>query len=108
MRKIDPVYSKEQTVYSFPGFEPQEVNAEYLADLGVQTRPSEETIEALRRGSMVFKKRYEEQLLIPRLRFGEDEIDPVKVQKEIHNYTGRCPALTWEINPVQGCGVGCQ
>ena len=35
-------------------------------------------------------------------------IDPAREEPEIHNYTGRCPTLTYEINPVRGCGVGCQ
>lgn len=26
---------------------------------------------------------------------------------EIHNYTGACPTLTFEVNPVTGCHVGC-
>ena len=108
MKNFDPVYRNRHTVYNFPGFEPKTVDAAYLADLGVQTEPSPETLEALRLGSEVFRRRFEERLLIPRLRFTEDEIDPAAVTKEVHNYTGRCPALTWEINPVKGCGVGCQ
>ena len=36
-----------------------------------------------------------------------EDCDPAAIQTEIHNYTGRCPTLTYEINPVQGCGIGC-
>ena len=84
------------------------VDREYLERLGVAVEPSNETIEALRRGSEQFRQRLERKLLIPRLNYKEVEIDPSAIVKEVHNYTGRCPALTWEINPVKGCGVGCQ
>ena len=108
MKQIDPVYSRSTTVYNLPGFKPETINKEYLERLGVTVEPSEEALQALRRGSELFRLRWEKQLLIPRLRYSEDTIDPAGVTKEIHNYTGRCPALTWEINPVQGCGAGCQ
>ena len=108
MKTFEPLYSKKLTVYDIPGFKPQLVDAEYLSSLGVQTEPSPETLKALKRGSEEFLKRFNERLLIPRQRYTEDEIDPEAITKEVHNYTGRCPALTWEINPVQGCGVGCQ
>ncbi len=35
-----------------------------------------------------------------------EEID-INSELEIHNYTGACPTLTYEINPVVGCHVGC-
>ncbi len=76
--------------------------------LGVGVEPSEETLEALRRGSEVFERRFREHLLIPRQRFCLENIAPASVTPEIHNYTGRCPTLTYEINPVRGCTVGCQ
>ena len=76
--------------------------------LGVRVEPSEETLEALRRGSEVFERRFREHLLIPRQRFCLENIAPASVTPEIHNYTGRCPTLTYEINPVRGCTVGCQ
>ncbi len=76
--------------------------------LGVRVEPSEETLEALRRGSEVFERRFREHLLIPRQRFCLEDIAPASVTPEIHNYTGRCPTLTYEINPVRGCTVGCQ
>ena len=37
-----------------------------------------------------------------------EDCNPAEIQTEIHNYTGRCPTLTYEINPVKGCGIGCQ
>lgn len=108
MKEFQPLYSHERTVYNIPGFRPETVDARYLQELGVKTQPSPETLEALRQGSLVFEKRFNERLLIPRPRYTLAQIDPAAVQKEVHNYTGHCPTLTWEVNPVKGCGVGCQ
>ena len=105
---FEPLYSRRSTVYNLPGFEPRLVDKAYLENLGVTVEPSEETLKALEAGSDVFRRRYAEGLLIPRQRYGLAEFDPAAVTPEIHNYTGRCPALTWEINPVRGCTVGCQ
>ena len=105
---FEPLYSRRSTVYNLPGFEPRLVDKAYLENLGVTVEPSEETLKALESGSDVFRRRYAEGLLIPRQRYGLAELDPAAVTPEIHNYTGRCPALTWEINPVRGCTVGCQ
>ena len=44
--------------------------------------------------------------MIPVPQLALDEID-VNSELEIHNYTGKCPTLTYEINPVSGCNVGC-
>ncbi len=108
MIDFEPVYSHRSTVYNLPGFEPGKVDGAYLKALGVRVEPSEETLEALRRGSEVFERRFREHLLIPRQRFCLEDIAPASVTPEIHNYTGRCPTLTYEINPVRGCTVGCQ
>ena len=108
MIDFEPVYSHRSTVYNLPGFEPGKVDGAYLKALGVRVEPSEDTLEALRRGSEVFERRFREHLLIPRQRFCLEDIDPASVSPEIHNYTGRCPTLTYEINPVKGCTVGCQ
>ncbi|MBR3075654.1 MAG: hypothetical protein IKH11_07895 [Bacteroidales bacterium] len=108
MEEFEALYSHDISVYNLPGFRPQLVDSQYLEGLGVRIQPSPATLEALERGSRVFMKRFEEKLLIPRRRYVVAELDPLSVEKEIHNYTGRCPTLTWEINPVRGCGVGCQ
>ena len=105
---FEPFYSRPGTVYNLPGFEPQTVDKAYLERLQVEVEPSEETLRGLAAGSEVFKRRFAEGLLIPRQRYSLDTIDPSAVTPEIHNYTGRCPALTWEVNPVKGCTVGCQ
>lgn len=102
------IYSHETNVYSLPGFAPVTVDRDYLRALGVEIEASPETLEGLRRGSEVFKKRFENGTVIPVSHVVVDEIDPGKVETEIHNYTGRCPTLTFELNPVQGCNVGCQ
>ena len=93
-------------VYGLEGFSPTIVDEHYLADLGVETKPSEETLEGLRHGSELFLKRLEEKTVIPRPKLELDEID-LDEEPEIHNYTGRCPTLTYEINPTKGCNVGC-
>jgi len=93
-------------VYNLEGFTPAIVDEHYLADLGVSVQPSEETLAGLKRGSELFIQRLESGTVIPRpnLEFAEIDLD---TPPEIHNYTGRCPTLTYEINPVRGCNVGC-
>ena len=108
MISYTPIYSRETDVYNLEGFAPRVVDSYYLKALGADVDPDEEALEALRRGSMVFKSRFGSRSLIPKPRFRETRGDPSAVQTEIHNYTGRCPTLTYEINPVKGCGVGCQ
>ena len=106
--RYTPFYSHEAEVYNLPGFNPVKVDAAYLKALGVAVEPSASTLEGLVKGSEVFARRYRERTLIPHTVFELEDIDPSAVVPEIHNYTGRCPALTYEINPVRGCGVGCQ
>ena len=98
--------TQEIDVYNLDGFSPTVVDACYLKDLGVQVKPSAETLEGLQRGSELFLKRLEEGTVIPRPRLELDEID-LDVEPEIHNYTGHCPTLTYEVNPTLGCNVGC-
>lgn len=103
-----PLYRHRETVYNLEGFTPPVVDAAYLKALGVQVEPSESTLEGLRKGSEALRERLRSGVLIPRTRYALDDIDPETVRTEIHNYTGRCPTLTYEINPVEGCTVGCQ
>lgn len=103
-----PIYSHKTNVYNLEGFSPPVVDYDYLKSLGASVNPDPETLAGLMRGSAIFKERLAKGLLIPRPRFSTFEGDPDRVQEEIHNYTGRCPTLTYEINPVGGCGVGCQ
>ena len=53
-------------------------------------------------------KRLEEHTVIPKSVLYLEDCDPETVETEIHNYTGRCPTLTFEVNPIKGCHVGCQ
>ena len=101
-------YEHETDIYSLPGFQPRIVDRAYLDELGVTTEAAEETMEGLRAGSEIFLRRLRDRTVIPVSRLVVDEIDPETVDTEIHNYTGRCPTLTFELNPVQGCNVGCQ
>ena len=105
--EYEPLYSHAAKVYGLPGFEPVVVDAQYLKDLGVDIEPAPQTLEGLEKGSRLFASRLSDRTLIPRTAFELASIDPGAVQTEIHNYTGRCPALTYEINPVRGCGAGC-
>ena len=101
-------YSHDTDVYSLPGFTPQIVDQAYLDALGVEVKPSEATLQGLINGSKVFMKRIENKTVIPVQHLVLEEADPDTIETEIHNYTGRCPTLTFEINPVKGCNVGCQ
>ena len=102
------IYSHEQDVYSLPGFVPQIIDEEYLKNLGVEVLPSPETMSKLTEGSKIFQKRYKEKTVIPVSKAILTEVDPETHDTTIHNYTGSCPTLTFEINPVVGCNVGCQ
>ena len=93
-------------VYNLEGFAPTIVDERYLAELGVSAKPSQETLAGLKRGSELFMKRLEDGTVIPRPHLELAEID-LDEEPEIHNYTGRCPTLTYEINPTLGCNVGC-
>lgn len=108
MTSFEPFYSHASRVYDLPGFEPSRIDGEYLRRLGVSVTPAAATLAGLERGSEVFAGRYAARTLIPLTRFRLAEADAASIEPEIHNYTGRCPALTYEINPVRGCGVGCQ
>ena len=101
-------YSHDTDVYNMEGFEPQIVDKAYLDNLGVTTSASEATLEGLRRGSEIFMERMKSRTVIPVSKLEIVDINPDTVETEIHNYTGRCPTLTFEINPVKGCNVGCQ
>ena len=103
-----PFYSHETDVYSLNGFSPAIIDKDYLDNLGVKVEPSESTLQGLNRGSKVFMERIKSKTVIPVSKLYLENIDPEKVKTEIHNYTGRCPTLTFEINPIKGCNVGCQ
>lgn len=102
-----PFYRHEHNVYHLEGFHPAIIDADYLKNLGVSVCPSEDTLERLKRGSILFAQRLREKNLVPKNTFRIEQTDPIAVKTEIHNYTGRCPTLTYEINPVRGCTVGC-
>jgi len=102
-----PLYEHQGNVYHLPDFRPTLVNAAYLKELGVRVEPSEQTLEGLERGSELLALRLRNHNLIPEQCYFMDSIDPEAEVPEIHNYTGRCPTLTYEINPVKGCTVGC-
>ena len=105
---FENIYSHETDAYNLPGFVPQIVDKAYLDRLGVDVVPSEATLNAMTEGSKVFIRRYENKKVIPKSQAHFENVDPEHETTIIHNYTGRCPTLTFEINPVRGCEVGCQ
>jgi DNA repair photolyase len=104
--KLEPIYSREPDVYNIPGFAPKTVDRAYLKDLGVTVTPDDDTMEGLFRGSDSFIKRLAAKTVIPTPSVEIKQID-VNSELEIHNYTNRCPTLTYEVSPVLGCFVGC-
>ena len=94
------------SVTHLKGLVPQTVDQKYLDTLGVKTKPAQETLDGLQRGSDFFKERLLDGKIVPRPHVELAEID-LDSKLEIHNYTGQCPTLTYEINPVRGCNVGC-
>ena len=105
---LNPAYAVEENLYDLDGFVPPLVDLAYLRSLGVKVQPAPETLAALSEGSRIFARRLADHTLLPRRQCSIEAFDPDTVSDEIHNYTGRCPTLTFEINPVRGCGVGCQ
>ena len=105
---LTPCYPVSDSLRDLQDFTPPVVDRAYLQSLGVRVDPSDETLEALSRGSAWFRARLGGKTLFPAQRCRLESINPETVETEIHNYTGRCPTLTYEINPVRGCGVGCQ
>jgi DNA repair photolyase len=103
-----PFYSRLHNVYNLEDFSPEIIDEAYLKRLGVKTIPAEETLDGLRSGSELLIRGLRDRTLIPEPLYRTVETDPSSIETEIHNYTGRCPTLTYEINPVLGCGVGCQ
>ena len=102
------LYFHDMDAYSMPGFVPQIVDEAYLKNLGITAMPSPETLQKLTDGSRIFQKRCEEKTVLPRSKAILTKADPETHETTIHNYTGSCPTLTFEINPVVGCNVGCQ
>ena len=104
--KLTPIYYHEPDVYSIPGFAPQIVDRDYLKQLGVSVVPDDDTVEGLVRGSHQFIKRLADRTAIPVPEVKLAQID-ITGELDIHNYTARCPTLTYEVTPVMGCMVGC-
>ena len=101
-------YEHDTNVYNLPGFRPSIVDRAYLSDLGISVEPSAECVNKLKAGSEIFLERFKNHSVIPVQNLVLENIDPETLETEIHNYTGRCPTLTFELNPVKGCNVGCQ
>jgi len=103
---LQPISPNPRAATNLPDLIPDMVNQDYLDQLGVSVLPSVETLAGLMAGSRFFEERLGNGKLVPRPQVELAEID-LNSNFEIHNYTGACPVLTYEINPVQGCNVGC-
>ncbi len=98
--------NKNLDIYQMKDFNPSIIDEDYLKKLNVNVKPSNETIAKLVKGSQLFIKRLENRTVIPTPILELTEID-IESNLEIHNYTGACPTLTYEISPIIGCNVGC-
>lgn len=93
-------------LYDLPGFEAQIVDQDYLADLGVTVRPLPETLNKLTSGSRDFQERYRARTLtLPPV--VEDSDITLDQALPVHDYTGKCPRDTFELNPGTGCPLSC-
>jgi len=63
-------------------------------------------IKSYEKGVENFIDAYNHQQLYPSGDWLYEKID-INQQLLIHNYTGSCPTLTYEISPVKGCHIGC-
>ena len=77
-----PFYRHEHNVYHLEGFQPAIVDGGYLKSLGVSVSPSEDTLEGLKRGSILFAQRLREKTLVPKNTFRIEETDPEAVNEQ--------------------------
>ncbi len=103
---LENLSPNQRSISHLQGLSPRVVDKDYLDSLGVTITPTAETLNGLTKGSALFKERLEKGTLSPRPEVELAEID-LNSEFEIHNYTRRCPTLTYEVNPVSGCNVGC-
>ncbi len=104
--KLEPIYRHEPDIYNIPGFKPHIIDRDYLKKLGVSVTPDDDTVAGLIKGSKEFAARLESKTVIPTPQISFEKID-LNAEMDIHNYTERCPTLTYEVTPVKGCMVGC-
>lgn len=104
--ELTPIYDNQPDIYNLEGFVPRMMGPEDLNALGVSVTPDRATMELFTEGCRSFMARWEAHTAIPRSRTELGLID-LGSDLEIHNYTSRCPTLTYEVSPVQGCQVGC-
>jgi DNA repair photolyase len=98
---LTPLYDGKR-LDSEKRFQPTVLTMGDFADIKVSVAVKETAVLA----SQVFKKRFDEGCLFPPLSCETAEIDEAE-DPLIHDYTGQCPAQTFEVNPVKGCNVGC-
>lgn len=101
-----PIYYNQPDIYDLESFAPRMMDRDDFKSMGVSVTPDEGTIQLFREGCRSFMDRWKARTAIPRSRADLADID-LDTDLEIHNYTSRCPTLTYEVSPVQGCQVGC-
>lgn len=67
---------------------------------------TEEMVRRYDQGISFFEDSLKNNCLYPKAEWTYEKID-LEQKLEIHNYTGKCPTLTYEISPVKGCQIGC-
>ncbi len=103
---LTPVYDNQPDIYNLDGFMPRMIGLEDLRALGVTVTPDEATMDLFTEGCRSFMARWDARTAIPRSRVELAQI-ALGTELEVHNYTSRCPTLTYEVSPVEGCHVGC-
>ena len=94
---LDSLYGKSQ-----PSFVPRILTYDDFAGIDIDKAAIKKAVC----GSIIYKKRFDDGILFPKQTCAFDEID-LNEELPIHDYTGKCPSQTYEINPVLGCNVGC-
>ena len=96
---LEPLYEKNKHQKVFP---PRILNESDFDGINV----SDSVVSQAVVGSAFFKKRFDNETLFPKM---SCEMADISMDEEliVHNYTGQCPVQTYEVNPVNGCNVGC-
>ena len=99
---LKPIYDNKQSIDGGKPFMPRALKSSDFSGAGISSYIVEKAVL----GSELFSRRYEDGTLFPKMVCSLAKAD-VDGELLVHNYTGQCPAQTFEINPVKGCNVGC-
>lgn len=104
--KVDNLRKSENRLYDLHGFVPKIINQDYIKELKLRVKPSNETIEELKKGSSLFAEGYKNRSLVAELSWILKDI-PLDKPLKSHRYTSKCPIDVLEVDPVVGCNVNC-